>query len=115
MRRMAEIAAEEFERAGMPRLELMDWVKDQADFPATFVDVAHPTGTTRMSDTARTGVVDRNCEVHGVSGLYVAGTSVFPTAGHCNPTQLIVALAIRLADHIKSVKPAIRSRAPAYA
>ena len=54
-----------------------------------------------MSDSPRQGVVDRNCKVHGVGGLYIAGSSVFPTAGHANPTLMIVALAIRLADWLK--------------
>ena len=49
----------------------------------------------------RSGVVDENCRVHGVSNLYVAGSSVFPTQGANNPTLTIVALALRLADHIK--------------
>ena len=54
-----------------------------------------------MSDSPKQGVVDRNCRVHGVEGLYIAGSSVFPTAGHANPTLMIVALAIRLADWLK--------------
>jgi choline dehydrogenase-like flavoprotein len=45
--------------------------------------------------------VDADCRVHSVSNLYVAGSSVFPTSGMANPTLTIVALAIRLADHIK--------------
>jgi choline dehydrogenase-like flavoprotein len=47
------------------------------------------------------GVVDENCRVHGVGNLYVAGSSVFPTGGTFNPSLTIVALALRLADHIK--------------
>ena len=34
------------------------------------------------------------------ANLYVAGSSVFATSGFANPTFLIVALAIRLADHL---------------
>jgi choline dehydrogenase-like flavoprotein len=40
--------------------------------------------------------------VHGMSNLYVAGGSVFPTGGANNPTLTIVALALRLADHLKT-------------
>jgi choline dehydrogenase-like flavoprotein len=39
--------------------------------------------------------------VHGVRNLYVAGSSVFPTSGFANPTLTIVALAVRLAEHLK--------------
>jgi choline dehydrogenase-like flavoprotein/nucleoside-diphosphate-sugar epimerase len=111
MRRMAELVAEQFVRMGLPALELAAWVRDRADFPPTITDVAHPAGTTRMSDDPTKGVVDAQCCVHGVEGLYVAGTSVFPTVGHCNPTQMIVALALRLADHLKAQADAARTAA----
>ena len=62
----------------------------------------HHMGTTRMHDDPRQGVVDRNCAVHGLSNLYIAGSSIFPTGGRVNPTITIVALAIRLADHLKA-------------
>lgn len=63
----------------------------------------HHMGTTRMHEDPKQGVVDPNCRVHSVSNLYIASSSVFPTYGYANPTFTIVALAIRLADHIKSV------------
>jgi choline dehydrogenase-like flavoprotein len=63
--------------------------------------MAHHAGTTRMHDDPRRGVVDRVCRVHALSNLYCAGSSVFPTSGYANPTLTIVALAIRLADHLK--------------
>jgi choline dehydrogenase-like flavoprotein len=66
----------------------------------------HHIGTTRMADDPREGVVDADCRVHGVSNLYVAGSSVFPTAGNANPTLTIVALALRLADRLKGTVPA---------
>jgi choline dehydrogenase-like flavoprotein len=53
-----------------------------------------------MADELRRGVVDKNCRIHGIDNLYVAGGSVFPTAGPTNPTYTIVALAIRLSDHL---------------
>lgn len=64
-------------------------------------DASHHIGTTRMGTDPRTSVVDPNCRVHGVENLYIAGSSVFPTSGYANPTLTIVALALRLADHIK--------------
>ena len=94
--------AEQSRRLGLPVPVLSDMVTDpSADF--YLPDVAHPTGTTRMSADATTGVVDRDCAVHGVPGLFVAGSSVFPTGGHANPTQMIVALTLRLADHLKQL------------
>lgn len=63
---------------------------------------AHHMGTTRMSASPLQGVVDESCRVHGTENLFVAGSSVFPTGGYANPTQTIVALALRLADHIKA-------------
>ena len=61
----------------------------------------HFMGATRMAHTDRTGVVDKDCKLFGLENLFVAGTSVFPTGGHANPMLTIVALAIRLADHLK--------------
>lgn len=60
----------------------------------------HHMGTTRMHDDERKGVVNRNCRVHGYSNFYIAGSSVFPTAGANFPTITITALAIRLATHV---------------
>lgn len=61
----------------------------------------HHLGTTRMSKTPQEGVVDRNSKVHSAANLYVAGSSVFPTGGFANPTYTLVALALRLGDHLK--------------
>jgi len=60
----------------------------------------HHAGTTRMHDDPAFGVVDRDARVHGMDNLYVAGASVFPTAGFANPTLTIVALTLRLARHL---------------
>jgi choline dehydrogenase-like flavoprotein len=61
----------------------------------------HHYGTTRMHADPRQGVVDSDCRVHGLRNLFVAGSSVFPTAGLMTPTMTIVALALRLADKLK--------------
>jgi choline dehydrogenase-like flavoprotein len=62
---------------------------------------SHHMGTARMHAEPRQGVVDANCRVHGIPNLYVAGSAVFPTTGYANPTLTIVALALRLAEHLK--------------
>jgi choline dehydrogenase-like flavoprotein len=111
---------------GVPRVELhWQWTRqDQARLaalrallregiesaglgPVAFGDAApnplahHHAGTTRMHVDPRMGVVDADGRVHGMENLYVTGASVFPTAGFANPTLTIVALALRLAEHLK--------------
>ena len=61
----------------------------------------HHMGTTRMHTDPRHGVVNADCRIHGLENFYIAGSSVFPTSSCVNPTLTIVALAIRLADHLK--------------
>jgi choline dehydrogenase-like flavoprotein len=100
--RIAEMVSGAFGRAGLPKPILEGWVADQRLSDAMIIDMAHTLGTTRMSQSPSSGVVDANCRVHGVRGLYVAGGSVFPTSGHANPTLMILALAIRLADTLKA-------------
>jgi choline dehydrogenase-like flavoprotein len=64
----------------------------------------HHMGTTRMAHDPDEGVVDSQCRVHGIANLFVAGSSVFPTGGTAPPTLTIVALALRMADHIRAEK-----------
>ena len=74
--------------------------EDDTYDPSRYIGGCHHMGTTRMSDGAADGVVDAQCKLHGVDNLYVAGSSVFPSAGFANPTLTIVALAHRLAHHL---------------
>jgi hypothetical protein len=99
--RLAHLTRDAFARAGLPVPVLEPWVAAARPEDSVIIDMAHTLGTTRMSDDPKLGVVDRDCALHGVDGLYVAGGSVFPTSGHANPTLMILALAIRLADQIK--------------
>ncbi len=64
------------------------------------VGQGHHMCSTRMSDSPMTGVVNRDCRLHGVENLYFGGSSVFASAGAANPTYTIVQLALRLADHL---------------
>jgi choline dehydrogenase-like flavoprotein len=100
IRLIASCAAKEFRRLGIGEFVQAEWV-DGPDWPEYLLGGPHHMGTTRMSDDPSTGVVDRNCQVHGVEGIYIAGSSVFPTGGHANPTLSILTLALRLADHLR--------------
>ena len=62
----------------------------------------HHIGTARMGTDPRRSVVDGDGRVHGTANLYVAGAAVFPTSSQANPTLTIVALALRMADHLKA-------------
>jgi len=66
-------------------------------------DGFHQIGTTRMSDYPDSGVVGKHCNVHGFDDLFIASSSVFVTSGQANSTFTIVAFALRLADHLRSV------------
>ncbi|BBC24292.1 GMC oxidoreductase [Pseudanabaena sp. ABRG5-3] len=98
--RVQEIWAEEFDKAGLGKLQFADKFEDWK-----FENRAmhHHMGTTRINNDPKQGVVDANCKIHGISNLFVAGSSVFPTAGYSNPTLTIIALSLRLADHIKTL------------
>ena len=66
----------------------------------------HHIGTTRMGSDPRSSVVDAAGRVHGVRNLYIAGSSTFPTSSQANPTLTIVAMALRLAEHLKTAHAA---------
>jgi choline dehydrogenase-like flavoprotein len=101
VRAIGRLVQAEFRRLSLNELHLDDWLVRDEGLPLSFPDIAHPTGTTRMSTSPKLGVVDPDCQVHGVRGLFVAGSSIFPTSSHANPTHMIVATAIRLADFLK--------------
>ena len=96
--RAIEIAGAGFASAGLGRVRTL--LADERGWPDDLAGGYHHIGTTRMSDDPKRGVVDRNCRVHGTSNLYVAGSSVFATGGSSTPTLTIVALALRLAEHL---------------
>jgi len=54
-----------------------------------------------MSEDPKAGVVDADCKVHGIANLFIAGSSCFVTAAAPNPTLTLIALSIRLSDHLK--------------
>jgi choline dehydrogenase-like flavoprotein len=98
--RVQEIWAEEFDKAGLGELQ---FAREREDWKLERIASYHHMGATRMHCDPKQGVVDANCQVHGISNLFIGGSSVFPTAGYANPTLTIVALSLRLADHIKTL------------
>jgi choline dehydrogenase-like flavoprotein len=112
VRGLGEVLDAELQRLSLGRLQMEEWVLDGGtDWPVDPTVGNHPhggyhhMGTTRMSSAPTTGVVDPHCRVHGYRNLYVAGSSVFSTGGWANPTLTIMALAFRLADHLKAQPP----------
>jgi choline dehydrogenase-like flavoprotein len=99
-RRMHDLLAQEFGRTGLARLNIRH--AGPGEDPRQHVaSSAHHLGTTRMHVDPLRGVVDADCRVHGIANLYMAGSSVFPTYGQTAATYTIVALALRLADHLE--------------
>lgn len=88
-------------RTGLGRMQFDATLYEDPHSPELPIDISfHHMGGARMSATAETGVVDADCRVHGASNLYVAGSGIFATGGHANPTFTITQLALRLADHL---------------
>jgi choline dehydrogenase-like flavoprotein len=85
---------------GACRLEFDDAALD-ASLRASVPLGGHHIGTAKMAAAAGGGVVDPDCALFEAPNLYVASSAVFPTASHANPTLTIVALALRLAAHLK--------------
>jgi choline dehydrogenase-like flavoprotein len=108
---MVRGVAEEFGRLGLGAVRPEPWLADSR-WTRHVVDSYHHMGTTRMGADRKTSVVNRDGQVHGVTGLFVAGSSVFPAAGHASPTLTIVALAIRLGDHLKDTLDRLPAREP---
>ena len=83
------------------RIKLHSWILNEEDYPINDELAGyHHLGGTRMHSSEKFGVVDSNCKVYGSSNLYMAGSSIFTTGGHNNPTMPIVQFALRLADHL---------------
>ncbi|MEZ6016065.1 MAG: GMC family oxidoreductase [Planctomycetota bacterium] len=89
----------ELPRSGLGLLE-SELVRDQEPWPID-QDASHHMGTTRMGADPATSVVDSDLRLHEAENVYVAGASTFPTSGCANPTFTLVALSVRLAEHLR--------------
>lgn len=105
IRKIHELIGRQVGIAGIGRLKLLEYLHDEKDetWPSFTGGGWHHIGTTRMSSDPKKGVVDANCKVHGIANLYMAGTSCYPTGGAINPTLSLVALSLRLSNHLSGV------------
>ncbi len=101
VRRSLLLLARDIQHSGIGRF---DYDPNSVEFEMTRYGAygGHHIGTTRMGTDPRSSVVDADCRVHGVDNLYIASAAVFPTSSQANPTLTVVALALRLANHLKT-------------
>lgn len=97
--RTFELLARALHDAGVAHVRLAEPICETG-WPENLEGTYHHMGTTRMHDSPRAGVVDRDCRLHGIANFYIAGSSVFPTSSSNHPTMTLTALALRLADHL---------------
>jgi choline dehydrogenase-like flavoprotein len=104
IRKINQLIGQHVGIAGLGRVKLKEFLRDENDhsWPEGTNGGWHHMGTTRMSSDPKKGVVNANCQVYGISNLYVAGSGCYPTSGAPNPTLTIVALSLRLSDYVKS-------------
>lgn len=98
---MLDLVRDNLARIGLPVPQPHEWL-GTPDWRANFVDTAHHSCSVRMSNDPSTGVTDSSGQVFGVDGLFVAGSALFPTVGTANPTLMLVAVAIKVADAVRA-------------
>jgi choline dehydrogenase-like flavoprotein len=81
-----------FEKMGATNMKqtMMSWRAD------------HTACLTRMSDSPKTGVVDKNLKIFDVDNIYVLSNASFSSLGAVNPTLTLTALSLRLSDHLNN-------------
>lgn len=104
MRQINRIIGQQAGIAGFGRVRLKEFLRDEDDnsWPEGTNAGWHHMGTTRMANDPKKGVVNAHCQVHGIDNLYVAGSGCYATSGAPNPTLTLVALSLRLSDHVKA-------------
>jgi choline dehydrogenase-like flavoprotein len=99
VRRTLDLVAQEIERSGIGRLTF-DRDTLEEDLLRFGAYGGHHIGTARMGADPRSSVVDADCRVHSTGNLFVAGSAVFPTSSQANPTLTLIALTLRLGQHL---------------
>jgi choline dehydrogenase-like flavoprotein len=99
---MVDAITTEFERLGLGAVRREEWLDQPEAWRSEIQDTYHPAGSTRMGADATDSVVDSHGRVHGLDNAFVVGSSTFPGIGAANPTLTIVAMALRLAERLKT-------------
>ncbi len=101
VRRALALLAAEFSRTGVGNL---DYSPEAVEAEMTRYGAygGHHIGTARMGADPRTSVVNPDCRVHDVENLFIASAATFPTSSQANPTLTVVAMALRLAAHLRA-------------
>jgi choline dehydrogenase-like flavoprotein len=105
--KFARIMRQELEAAGFAPVEWTPGLLEGAR--PRMADTYHAMGGLRMGADPRSSVVDRDLKVHGIENLYVASCAVYPSGGSSNPTFTLMALTLRLADHLATAAEASRA------
>jgi choline dehydrogenase-like flavoprotein len=95
------VLTRELIKNGLGTVEISKKLIDKSAFDRED-SVNHHIGTTRMSSKREHGFVDKNLRCFDYKNLYISSSSVFPTSSNVNPTFTIVALSLRLADHLRT-------------
>jgi hypothetical protein len=98
--RALSLLAEDFRTSGVGRFDY-EAREVEAEMTRYGAYGGHHIGTARMGNDPKSSVVDSDCRVHGIANLFIAGAATFPTSSQANPTLTVVALALRLADHLR--------------
>jgi choline dehydrogenase-like flavoprotein len=110
VQRSLQLLASDVQSSGIGRFEY-DPASVEEEMTRYGAYGGHHIGTARMGSDPRSSVVDANCRVHGVDNLYIASAATFPTSSQANPTLTIVALALRLASHLRALECAVPAMA----
>jgi choline dehydrogenase-like flavoprotein len=112
LRSYVRIAAQTFAAKGFASLKIPPgFFEDDALVRSMCGDSNHHMGSTRMSASATQGIVDTDLKLHGIANGFVCSSSVFPCSGFSNPTHTVLALAMRLSDHLAGQTASISTTA----
>jgi choline dehydrogenase-like flavoprotein len=102
--KFAQSVRQSFEDSGLAHVVVEPAVAAQdTSFLDRGWDNYHHMGTARAAESCDHGVVDGDLKIFQVDNGYICGCAVFPTGGFSNPTHTAIALALRLADHLRTL------------